>query len=263
MLSDYQWDKFWQSMKQRWLEWRATKTTEQDWREALGVYDIFCLEKAVKEYQLEHKKYHSPDLSTIHKIAKRITAEWFANKKAKEYTSTIEIAWICYEQNDKGKGQIGRIMQFCIAENKMPSIEGATRRAEDYAEQHGGRWLYISGHHEIMAKRHQIKHDAGVCGTFCLVCQREKNPEKAKAIDEAAENCDIAALTKALFGSKPVVSPAAATKTERIAQVKELAKPGKIAETLYDAVTAKREEVSKLFDPNKLFRLDPAGSIPF
>jgi len=158
------------------------------------------------------------------------------------------------------------MMQFVCADSKLPTTEQTTYRCGEYTETLGGRFLYISGYREIRAKRYEVLHEAGLCRSYCPLCDYEANPDKAKAIDEAAENQDLTALAKLLFGDKSVISPAKATVIERQKQEKDLAvavlPAKKEPENLYEAVAEKREEAKKPFDPNRLFRA-AKDNIPF
>ncbi len=244
-LNNYQWDMFWEGLNNRWPLWKPADIVATDWREALGKYDVFVLDKAVKKCVIEHRRYNTPDLSLIYKLTAQITAKKISQERSDRPVKIEDIAWLCYDLDEHGKGPIGKLYHSSCIIDQVAGLELTNSQSRRYEETHGGRWLFISGLQNIRRKRHESLHNAKLCQSYCPLCQEADNPEKTKAINEASAHCDLPALTKLLFESKPVLSPKAATKAELLNQKKNLA--------------TKQVEPDD-FDPNRLLEDD---KIPF
>ena len=259
MLTDYQWSDFWQGMKRRWPEWKPADIVESDWREALGKYDIFYLDKAVKQYLLENKKFNRPDLSVLHKIVRKFAAEHFNSQRQR--VDTTELTWICYEKDEAGKGIIGFCQSYV---GEVPLIDNITAHGNHLSDERGGRWLFVAGLREARAKRKEILHDAGLCGRygFCPICE----PERVKELGTVSS---IGELVSAFTKRTKVLSGVAETKRQRVGQYRsmladsqavpepsefDLAGMEAMAEddSVYSPPVAEPED----FDPNRLMKDD-------
>ncbi len=250
-MTDIEWDSFWTALQTtgKWAEtWHPSEQDETDWELDLRNADPELLDECRRRHNQEHGRYRQPDVGKFLSLLGALTAKKYGARKS---SVRVTVYWVCCTKDDRGFGRIGNMIPFSYPVSKLKYLEDNTGMSNYLARIYAGRWMSMQmPFRQVRDKIAELKHEAGICNeSTCLLC----NPERAEAIGQIESLEDLQAFLGAKhiqLKGKRVETPQAATKQTVLQQKKEL-------------IEALPEREKAEHDPNKLFRDNPYGPLPF